>query len=214
MDVNYFETPRTARYYTLKNSEIPIHTVMFVLHGYGMSAERFLDGFTSVLEPGIMIVAPEGLSRYYRKGHSGDVVASWMTRDSRETEIHDYIRYLDEVYRRVMSGNHSRSLVLGFSQGASTGSRWVSQGKSHHHGLMIWAGEFAPEVTQVTDNKMVVWNVCGDRDEFIDLQRHQQQTERLRKLNFITHELVFSGNHQVEMVTVKSILNQFKSTSY
>lgn len=214
MDINYFETPRTSRYYTLKNSEIPIDTVLFVLHGYGMSAAKFLEEFKAVLEPGMMIVAPEGLSRYYRKGHSGDVVASWMTKDDREHEITDYVKYLDGVYNRVVENENVKSVVLGFSQGASTASRWTVLGNCHHQALLIWAGEFAPEITQDIDNKMIVWNICGDQDEFIDLNRHKQQTNRLRDLNFTTHEVVFNGRHQVDTGTVKSILMELKSISY
>jgi predicted esterase len=214
MDINYFETPRTSRYYTLKNSEIPIDTVLFVLHGYGMSAAKFLEEFKAVLEPGMMIVAPEGLSRYYRKGHSGDVVASWMTKDDREHEITDYVKYLDGVYNRVVENENVKSFVLGFSQGASTASRWTALGNCHHQALLIWAGEFAPEITQSIDNKMIVWNICGDQDEFIDLERHKQQTNRLRDLNFTTHEVVFKGRHQVDTGTVKSILMELKSISY
>jgi predicted esterase len=211
MDVNYFPTLRTARYYTLINNDIPIHTVLFVLHGYGMSAGRFLNDFENLSEPGMMIVAPEGLSRYYRKGHSGDVVASWMTRDDREHEISDYVVYLDEVYQRVMANLSAKSIVLGFSQGASTASRWVVMGKSLHDGLIVWAGEFPPEFNQGIDNKTIIWNVAGDQDEFIDLEKHRQQSARMMNLNFKVHELVFRGNHKVDMVSLKSILDDFNS---
>jgi hypothetical protein len=47
---------------------------------------------------GRIIIAPEGLSRFYRKGFSGDVVASWMTKDDRLDDMEDYVRYLNDLH--------------------------------------------------------------------------------------------------------------------
>jgi predicted esterase len=211
VNVNYFLTPRTVRYYSLVNNELPVSRVLFVLHGYGMSARRFLEQFEHVLAPGMMIVAPEGLSRFYRKGHSGEVVASWMTSDDRETEIRDYLEYLDALYQLVTADGQKKSLILGFSQGASTASRWFHSPKCHHKGLILWAGTFAPEKLQKIDSECFVWNVSGNEDEYISLENHHQQTQRLLNLNYSVREVVFNGRHQIDIGVLKSIMDEFNS---
>jgi hypothetical protein len=78
---------KTARYFLSKNNFEKIDTVMFVLHGYGMPAEKFLEEFKELDTENILIVAPEGLSRFYTKGFYGSIGASWMTKEDREHEI-------------------------------------------------------------------------------------------------------------------------------
>ena len=45
-----------------------------------------------------VLVAPEGLSRFYVNATHGLVGASWMTREDRQHEIDDYVGYLDAIY--------------------------------------------------------------------------------------------------------------------
>src|SRR5204862_202573 len=102
------------------------------------------------------LVAPEGLSRFYLSESPTErrVGASWMTREDRLAEIEDYVRYLDAVYADVF-GFLDRALVtahaLGFSQGASTVSRWVALGKAKIDRLILWGGEFPPDLDLTLD---------------------------------------------------------------
>src|SRR2546429_2067532 len=72
-----------------------------------------------------------------------------MTREDRLAEIADYVRYLDAVYDDVF-GRVDRARVtvhtLGFSQGAATVSRWTAMGTSRIDRVVLWGGEFPPDL--------------------------------------------------------------------
>ncbi|TVP57001.1 MAG: phospholipase [Gemmatimonadales bacterium] len=112
-----------------------------LLHGYRQLAPRFIRHFRALHDPGRLLVAPEGLSRFYLEGSPGPhrggdpVGASWMTREDREAEIEDYVGYLDEVleWGQTACAGHGRRTsvrVLGFSQGVHTAARWVALGEA------------------------------------------------------------------------------------
>lgn len=105
---HHLAVDRTARYWTLggDDHEAPAE-IWFVLHGYKQLARRFLRRFEAVASPGRLVVAPEGLSRFYvssgggRHGAESVVGASWMTREDRRAEIADYVGYLDRLAAHV-----------------------------------------------------------------------------------------------------------------
>src|SRR5262245_36958952 len=94
---------RTARYYTLGPLSEGVRELWFVLHGYGNLAAKFLRSFEELDDGSRRIVAPEALNRFYliapdkAPANERPVGASWMTREDRESEIVDYIDYLDVV---------------------------------------------------------------------------------------------------------------------
>src|SRR3954471_16061473 len=122
--------PRTARYSTLG----PMHgfprELWFVCHGFGQLAARFVRHFAPIDDGTRLIVAPEALNRYYldalperRNQEAPRVGATWMTREFRDAEIRDYVRYLDILsgeIRHHLTGASPRIVVLGFSQGTAT----------------------------------------------------------------------------------------------
>jgi hypothetical protein len=69
-------------------------------------------------------VAPEALSRFYVSQEPGRhcpvsvVGGTWMTREDRENEIRDYVRYLDILHDEVEIEGVPTT-VLAFSQGGS-----------------------------------------------------------------------------------------------
>mgnify|MGYP005635791035 FL=1 len=67
---------KTARYYLLEPEKIK--SVLLVVHGYRQLAESFIKKFEPLLNEGVMVIAPEGLHRFYIEGYTGDVGASWM----------------------------------------------------------------------------------------------------------------------------------------
>src|SRR5687767_2104602 len=105
MQAHAITTARTARYYTAgaetpagareanppgeREAHGPVREVWLACHGYGQLAGRFLAGLDAVRAPGRLLVAPEGLSRFYVDDRHERVGASWMTREAREDEIDD-----------------------------------------------------------------------------------------------------------------------------
>src|SRR5881398_1429092 len=156
MHEHHLSVSRTARYFTLGERSAAVAEVWFACHGYGQLAARFLEKLR-VLDDGTRyLVAPEGLSRFYLSESPTErrVGASWMTREDRLSEIEDYVRYLDAVYAEVF-GSLDRARVsvhaLGYSQGASTVSRWVAMGKAKIDRLTLWGGEFPPDLDLTLD---------------------------------------------------------------
>lgn len=119
------EVRRTALFASLGPEPSPaISELWYVLHGQGMRAVPFLDGCRAIAAPSRLIVAPEALSRYYEgaiRSKNAAVVASWMTRDQRDSEICDYVRYLDDLHASLAArfgGTPPPVTIIGFSQGA------------------------------------------------------------------------------------------------
>ncbi len=139
---------RGARYFTIGR---PDREVWFVLHGYGQLAARFLRHFEPLDDGTRLVVAPEGLSRFYLTESPTErrVGASWMTREDRLEEIADYVRYLDAVFEDVLRSSDRARITLtalGFSQGAATACRWATMGVSHLDRLIVWGGEIPPDL--------------------------------------------------------------------
>src|SRR3989344_9498015 len=103
MKEQHFTTQRTARYYTIGELNNKTKTIWIVLHGYMQSAAFFIKQFEVLKNDTTFIVAPEALSRAYVNGVSGKVGASWMTKEERESEIADYIFYLNSLSKHILS---------------------------------------------------------------------------------------------------------------
>ena len=101
MQENHIKVARTARYFQLGEVGKTIKQVWFVCHGYGQLAGYFLKHFESLANGERLIVAPEGLSRFYLNGFNGRIGASWMTREDRLNDIKDYVIFLDAVYQQI-----------------------------------------------------------------------------------------------------------------
>ena len=113
--------PRSARCFS-QGGEAAVEGWV-VLHGYGQLASRFLRSLESLATPSRLVVAPEGLSRFYLDAGGGKVGASWMTKEDRVREIEDYLAYLDLVRATLMPP--VPLTILGFSQGVATAARWA-----------------------------------------------------------------------------------------
>jgi len=196
---------RTARYFMLGDNTLPIDTLIFVLHGYGMQAKTFLCEFEALVKPGVLIVAPEGLSRFYRKGFAGDVVSSWMTKEDRLFEIEDYVNYLDDLHRKINPSGKARIIVLGFSQGTSAASRWLSKGTANISELILWCGEFAKDAELTSSKPPVIRHVIALQDEFIPVERFAEESAWLGSKFKELQEYKFDGPHAIDKPTLLTV---------
>jgi len=193
---------RTADYYTLgdiSNAE----TIWFVLHGYGYLAKYFIKKFEPVLKDSIAIIAPEGLSKFYSNGvgYDGRVGASWMTKESREDEITDYINYLNQLYSVILeqSENTNRKVnVVGFSQGGATASRWVANGAVDCNNIILWSSAFPEdlELKNIPKNAST-FVLFGDDDQFINEQQIADYEGFLNATEFECTLIKFEGKHDI-----------------
>lgn len=196
------EVTKTARFWVEGDISGGAHTVVFVLHGYGMAALDCLNLFDKLKAPGVLMVAPEGLSRFYRKGFAGDVVASWMTREDRDLEIRDQAGYLDKLLVHILdeiAPKASRVVVVGYSQGVATGSRWIRHRKGAGIDMFVsYAGEISPDVLASGWPAAVkVIQVFSDTDEFIPSSNFHSQASTLRNSGVDVGLLQYEGKHAV-----------------
>jgi poly(3-hydroxybutyrate) depolymerase len=109
------EVVRSARYYTLGSGDASAKELWFVLHGYGQLAAQFIRVFEALDDGTRFIVAPEALNRFYlatvdtTPATERPVGATWMTREDRESEIADYVEYLEALYEDLAAKNGSES---------------------------------------------------------------------------------------------------------
>lgn len=202
------KTTRTARcqVFSPENLQQEIKECWIVLHGYAQLASDFLHNFESFQKENRIIVAPEGLSRFYAKGFAGNPAASWMTSEDRENEIEDYCNYLDNVVQTIHAqyplAQDCKFLLLGFSQGVATLSRWVNKKSPSFDTLVLYAGSIAPDLNcdllvKQTGGKSLHF-VSGDADPLIskaDLAKALEFYENAG-LKFETH--FFKGKHEVK----------------
>ena len=174
MQERFIRVPRTARYHVL-GDPATARMVWVVLHGYGQLARFFLNKFEG-LEDGLLIAAPEGLSRFYLDAQHQRVGATWMTREDREHEIGDQLSYLDALAASLLDGcPRATGLgVLGFSQGVATACRWTALGKANAQHLVLWGGSMPPDLDRSLMRErwggMQVHLVQGEKDELVPEQ--------------------------------------------
>lgn len=195
---------KTARYFLSREITNEIEEVWFVCHGYGQLASNFISKFEAIANNSTLIVAPEGLHRFYWGGFSGRVVASWMTKEDRADDIGDYVNYLNSVYHEVINdirNNKVKVNVLGFSQGTATVCRWLANANCKADNLVLWAGAF-PEDMDLQLNKPIfeklqIWFVVGDNDEFISAEQVKEYRTLLDDKGIKYEMLNFPGKHEI-----------------
>lgn len=190
---------KTATYYTLGNIKTA-STIWFVLHGYGMLANYFIKKFEPIADANTLIVAPDGLSKFYTQGFYGRVGATWMTKEGREEEINDYVNYLNRLYHHILSQNEHPNVkinLLGFSQGGATVSRWAANGNVTFNNLILWASVFPDDMNFEVLNASNTFVLYGDEDEFATNENVQKQKDLLAQSDINFKVISFKGTHDI-----------------
>jgi predicted esterase len=201
-----------ARYFKLGEINKQTKQIWFVLHGYGQLAQYFIKKFAVLQERGICVIAPEGLSRFYLEnfetgsGRKNDRVgATWMTRENRDMDIDNYLKYLDSIYRKEVAVDVPVT-VLGFSQGSATASRWVMNNQIKFKRLILWAGIFPPDMDFENGKNLLrekeVSMVYGSKDPFLSDDRFKEMTMIADKLAASVRQIVFEGEHEIDTETL------------
>lgn len=186
-------------------------TLLIVLHGYGYLAKYFITKFKGLDLSKYVVLCPEAPHRFYQQGTNGRVGASWMTKEDRETDISNYVSFLDELISAVTSeSNFKKAVLLGFSQGGATASRFLAFGKHRFNKFILWATVFPPDMEPSYFNKFSDSNnyfVFGNSDQFYSQDQIQEHYINLKKLNLPFQMINFEGKHDIHEDTLLQILN-------
>lgn len=182
-----------------------------VLHGYGQLARYFLQNFEG-LERDCLIVAPEGLSRYYTDGTFGRVGASWMTREDREFEIVDQAEYLNALYdvHTERATRIKTTHLLGFSQGVATAARWAAGFDRPFDQLVFWSGTLPPELP--SSAAAAHWKqaridlVHGEQDKLTNGEVLHGNVDLLRRLHLEAQVHRHPGGHALDRIILERLL--------
>lgn len=202
-----FRHPKTFRSEILQTGDAP-NCILYALHGYGQLARYFVQKFNHLPE-NILIIAPEGMHRFYLNGHSGRVGASWMTKEAREQDIEDNMEWLSALDKQV-SKEYSiqRRILLGFSQGGATAIRWAARNPSNFESLIVWGSDFPPDASASSTEfeNLRRHFVLGEADEFIQGDRKNELVSLYEKLNFRIHS--YPGTHDIAQDLLFSLIQQ------
>ena len=198
---HYIPVNKSARYFVLKPKTKHL-ALVYALHGYGQLGPYFVKQFQALADQGVVVVAPEGLHRFYINGYSGRVGASWMTKEDRETDIKDYLNYLNVFHQEIQQEYRDLPLhLLGFSQGVATACRWIGTSDIDFQSLILYASvfpnDFDFEVNRERLTKMKRIIAYGDKDQFSPEETIEEKINWLKKKNVEPELIRFKGGHEI-----------------
>lgn len=217
MPEHHLRVRRTARYYTLGDGGPAVREIWIACHGYAQLSARFIRHFRPIEHPARLIVAPEALSRFYLDttpphGPEARVGATWMTREDRDSEIADYVEYLDTLAATLLAGRDRARVTLvafGFSQGVATVMRWLAMGQTRVDRFIAWSGSVPHDLdlAAARDRFGAAPMACafGDQDQFFGEARIVEQTDALRSAGVAFTLTRFAGGHMIPAAPLVAI---------
>lgn len=202
IEQTHIHTTRTARLAFLGTPGPEITDIWVLLHGYRQLAPYFLAKFQACQAPHRLLVAPEGLSRFYLPGHQR-VGASWMTKEERLLEIEDQRVYLDRVlaWARANTPASARLHTLGFSQGAATLWRWVRDTGLRPASMTSWTGMLPDEYPAEFVERLKTipfWAFYATNDEFFTLAQSEAFLDQVKTRIPHLKTRKFEGKHDID----------------
>ncbi|MEO6694824.1 MAG: hypothetical protein ABIY50_08770 [Ignavibacteria bacterium] len=199
---NHITVEKTARYFSNKPNNKKLKNFWFVLHGYGQLASDFINQFEFLDKDETLIVAPEGLSKFYSRSLLG---ASWMTKEDRHYEIEDYLNYLNRLITQLIIDydlSEANSNLLGFSQGVHTAVRLFTNSEFKFNKLMLCSSDF-PEDTDFIKlknklKKSDMYYINGNSDRIITSKSLEESKKLLQSKEINFNELLFEGGHVID----------------
>ena len=209
MKKHFLPVTKTARYFTHGNLDNHTKFIWIIIHGYAQTADSFLSSFES-LGSEHFVIAPEGLNKFYSRGFSGSPVASWMTSLEREHEIIDYTNYLNSLVNslNLATFTQAKTIVLGFSQGVSTQTRFIASSDFKFDYSVMIAGEIGKEFQENLPEKLANLKslyLVGDQENILKPETVESHHILFKNANCTFK--IFEGKHIVNLHAIDKILD-------
>jgi predicted esterase len=187
-----------GRYLLAAPEEAAGSPLLVGFHGYGEGAERSLEELRRLPgAAGWTLCAVQALHPFYNR--TGQVIASWMTRQQREHAILDNIRYTASVVAEVKRTLpvSERLVYVGFSQGAAMAYRAAASSGHACRGVIVLGGDFPAELASLDLARFPPVLVGrGTADEWYDEVKMDRDLEVLRGKGIDVRTSVFAGGHE------------------
>lgn len=171
--------------------------VLVGFHGYMENARIQMERLEAI--PGALewtLVSIQGLHRFYR-GRTEDVVASWMTREDRETAIADNLAYVQAALDEVPRDASTRVVFTGFSQGVAMAFRAAVLRVEDRAAIVAVGGDVPPELLADSSLRFpAVLFARGGRDEWLTEAKFDRDLSALSARGTPLTSLVYDGAHE------------------
>lgn len=193
-------------YSTLNKLSLKTKKIWFVCHGLGYLSRYFINYFNELNPEENYIIAPQAQSKQYLNGKFTHVGASWLTKENTQFEIDNVLRYLDSVYENEKIPKNVEFNILGYSQGVSVVTRWISKRNIKCNNLYLYAGKVPREFTEkdfyhITKTVFII----GNNDEYVNEKVLISEKNYLNDIFKNIKYLVFNGKHEVKKEIINSL---------
>jgi predicted esterase len=198
----FIEAEVHGRYLTVPPAAPGPAPVLIGFHGYAENAEIQLERLRTIPESHRWIVVSiQALHRFYQR-QTNLVVASWMTRQDRETAIADNIAYVNKCIDAVTAEWPALPTIVfaGFSQGVGMAFRAAvhsTHGTAGVSGVIAAGGDIPPEITPTGLSRVSAALIArGKSDLLCTAEQFDQDEQRLRNCSVRVDALRFDGGHE------------------
>lgn len=189
-------------YSTLNSISSKTKNIWFVIHGIGYLSKNFIRYFEMLNPEENYIIAPQAPAKYYLGFDFKKVGACWLTKENTENDVENVMSYLDAIYKTENIPPHLNLIVLGYSQGVSVVTRWVTRRKIKCYKMILYAGGIPVELTAkdfvfLNDDETRVVCIYGDKDPYIGPQRLKEEELKIQEIFGSMAEIyLFEGGHE------------------
>jgi len=192
----------TNTYDTLNNYTSKTKNVWLVFHGIGYLSRFFIRHFNSLDSEENYIICPQAPSKFYKDSNYMRVGASWLTKENTKVETENVLNYIDQLMlNEGIDYDKVNFIVLGYSQGVSIATRWLTIRKQFCHKLIMISGVFPKELSEANFShlpELKTIHSVGTNDEIFDPKNVKKQEDRVQgyfpDLKIVNHD----GGHIFE----------------
>ncbi len=200
----------TNTYSTLNTLTSKTKNVWLVFHGIGYLSRYFIKLFESLNNEENYFIAPQAPSKYYKGNDYRRVGSSWLTKENTQAETKNVLRYVDAIIEAESIPHQLNFIILGYSQGVSIATRWISSRKINCNSLIMVSGGFPKELNKedftflAKETKII--HIVGKKDPYLQIDKVRIEKERLQKIlpliDFRTH----TGGHELNIESLQEII--------